>query len=119
MPEPERIKCLKGKMLYLENKASRIEKLGIDKGLYNGFYLLLSSYVHTFPIGFYRIGDRNRGRGVENSVDRKYINSCMEAASFFLIRGAKEMIHLFPGTDLYVSESALSVLGESSTAAGK
>ena len=96
--------CLKARKLYLQSQDELVEKFGIERALFRGLYVLLSSHVHTFPLGFYRIGMENRGRGLETEVDRMYMTTAVKIASFFIRRAAKEMIQLFPGADEGLSE---------------
>jgi len=113
LTDSEQKDCLKAKKLYLQSQDELIEKIGVDPRFYRGLYMLLSSHVHTFPLGFYRIGSENRGRGLENTVDRAYICGCLETSAFFVRRAAKEMVGMFPGADREISETGRAALAES------
>ena len=105
--------CLGARKLYLQTQDELIEKIGIEHNFFRAIYEFFSSQVHTFPMGFFRIGEGNRGRGLENETDRTYVTTAVELSSFFLKRAAKEMIHLFPGADEGVSRKGQAAIYES------
>lgn len=91
--------CLKGRKLYLQTQDELMQKVGFEADHYRAIYILLSSHVHTYPLGFYRLGEGGRGRGLENDVDRSYITGCIELCGLFLERAQKEMLELFPNAE--------------------
>lgn len=98
--------CLKAKKAFTLSRDDLIARMGLNVSKIRGYYLFLSSQVHSYPLGFYRTGEGGRGRGIENDVEKRYIEWALTSAKFFLQRALKEMISLFPG-----SESCLSAQG--------
>ena len=103
LPPKRQKEHLSGRKLYLQNRSELIKKIGIDQNVWRAVYMFFSSQIHTFPLGYYRIGEGDRGRGLENETDRKYITAAVELSCFVLKRAAKEMACLFPGADEGVS----------------
>ena len=103
---------LSARQLYLENRSELIRRIGIDQNVWRAVYMFFSSQIHTFPLGYYRIGEGDRGRGLENETDRKYITTAVDLSCFVLKRAAKEMVNLFPGADKGLSKSVRATIDE-------
>lgn len=50
-------------------------------------YLFLSNQSHSFPMSYYRSESESRGSGVENDVDKGYIEQCLEWIIDYLKKG--------------------------------
>jgi hypothetical protein len=61
----------------------------------NGLYSFYSAQTHSFPMGFYRMDEQNRGRGVENEVEKGYIGGALEFNAITLNRCTDYMQNLF------------------------
>jgi hypothetical protein len=55
-----------------------------------------STYVHSFPLSFYRMADQKRGTGVENRVDKGYISGTLELVTKMTIAASSGMRKLCP-----------------------
>jgi hypothetical protein len=93
------VDCLKAKNVYLLTQDDLMKRIGVDTGFFRGLYIFLSSQTHSYPLGFYRTGEDNRGRGLENRVEKNYICSMLSIARFFVRRATREMVELFPDAD--------------------
>ena len=91
--------CLKAKSAFLLSQDDLIARMGLNVSKFRGYYVFLSSQVHSYPLGFYRTGEGDRGRGLENEVEKGYIEWALTSAKFFVRRASKEMIKLFPDAD--------------------
>ncbi|MHB8483392.1 MAG: DUF5677 domain-containing protein [Nitrospiria bacterium] len=94
---------LRAKSAYLLTQDDLMKRIGLDIGSFRGLYIFLSSQTHSFPLGFYRTGVDNRGRGLENRVEKNYICSMFSISSFFVRRATNEMVDLFPNSDCNLS----------------
>jgi len=110
MPHKRRNELLKGKVAYLVNQDELLERTGEDKNLFRLMYRFLSSYVHTFPTAFYRMGEGDRGRGLESPIERDYICIALEFVSPFLGRAIREMVEIFPNTRASIPEKLVSIV---------
>lgn len=52
-------------------------------------YLFLSNQSHSFPMAYYRTENEGRGSGVENEVDKGYIENCIDWITDYLKKGNK------------------------------
>ncbi|WHR59319.1 hypothetical protein [Acinetobacter haemolyticus] len=68
----------------------------MNKNDFRYWYKLLSANVHSFPMGFFRMIDGNRGTGVHSEVEEKYSAIALELAESYLIRGCCNMLNFFP-----------------------
>jgi hypothetical protein len=69
---------LKGERSSIITQDEILQRMGeFDEGT-RGYYRFLSSHAHSFPLGFYRMAEHNRGRGEENLVEKGYIGSTLE-----------------------------------------
>ena len=96
---------LKAKSAYLFDQDTLAKRIGLDAQFFRGLYIFLSSQVHTYPLGFYRTGEKNRGRGLENGVEKGYIEWMLSYATYFVRRASKEMVVLFPDSDQSLSKA--------------
>jgi len=110
LPEKIQKDCLKAKKLYLITQDDILEKMGFDSQVFRAFYILWSSHVHNFPIGFDRIGENNRGRGIENPVDKNHICSAIDLCIPFIQFVAKAHLDLFPEAAEEISDEGRQVL---------
>lgn len=105
LEERKQKEILKGSSAYLLTQDEIITKMGGDTMNFRGIYRFLSAHVHSLPLSFYRIGDQNRGRGLENQIEKNYICFTLEYLCEFLLRAVHEMIVLFPGSDNTLSKT--------------
>ena len=55
-----------------------------------------SNHVHSLPLGFFRTGIKNRGRGLENATDRSYTCTAVHVSTALMRRAARQMTAMFP-----------------------
>lgn len=103
LPEKTRKKCLNAEKLYITSKDDILEKIGFDPAAFWGLYLLWSSHIHSFPIGFYRTGENNRGTGLCNPTDQRHIILALEVCIDFLKSASRGHLKLFPGSDTNIT----------------
>jgi hypothetical protein len=87
---------LKGDAALLLSQDKLLERLEVEIGHFRGLYRFFSSHVHTFPLAFYRMAERNQGRGVESDWEKEYITSALEFAECPVRRSSYDMLKLFP-----------------------
>jgi hypothetical protein len=109
---PERVQqdCLKARKLYLLSQDDILKKMGIDIQIFRGLYILWSSHVHSFPMGYYRTFKNNRGTGVENPAEKHHICVAIEMCIKFIRCIAKAHLHLFPESAREIPEEGRQVL---------
>ena len=96
--------CLKAKKLFLLSQDELLERIGFDATAFRALYILWSSHMHTFPVGFYRTGENDRGRGIENPTEKRYICTAIEVCRAFIRKAAKAHLNFFPKAYQEVSE---------------
>lgn len=96
LQENEKSKYLKGKNAFFISREDIEEREGVDKNDFRYWYKLLSTHVHSFPMGFFRMIEGNRGTGVHSEVEEGYSAVALELAESYLIRGCRNMLIFFP-----------------------
>lgn len=96
LEEKDRSKYLKGKNAFFISREDIEEREGMNKNDFRYWYKLLSSNVHSFPMGFFRMIDGDRGTGVHSEVEEKYSAMALELAESYLVRGCNNMLNFFP-----------------------
>jgi hypothetical protein len=95
LPEKDRRKYLHGGHAYLHSLEEIATRAGIDVHTFRSLYKLLSSHVHGLPLSFYRMGEQERGRGVQSDVEEGYTQLCLSFAVTLLVAARDEMEGLF------------------------
>ena len=70
-------------ILYLDNELSADDRLR-------------SFHVHSLPVAFYRMADREQGRGIESEWEKSNIAMALEFSRHPIMRATQEMRVLFP-----------------------
>jgi len=91
LPQPQRKKLLKGEQASILIQDEILQRMGEAASGIRGYYRFLSSHMHSFPLGFYRMAEQGRGRGVENEVEKGYISSALEYCAEILTRCTDDM----------------------------
>jgi Family of unknown function (DUF5677) len=60
------------------------------------FWRWWSSYVHSFPMSYYRMPDQMRGTGIENRTDKKYISGALTIVTEIVRFSCAGMRRIFP-----------------------
>lgn len=103
LPRNVQSRCLKGKKPYLLSQDEILERAGFDASGFRALYILWSAHIHSFPLGYYRTGEDNRGRGLENPVDKGHICGALGVCTEFIRSAAKAHLYIFPGADSEIS----------------
>jgi len=96
LSEQQKNQYLKGKNAFFISREEIEEKEGMYKNDFRYWYKFLSSNVHSYPMGFFRMIDGDRGTGVHSEVEEKYSAMALELATVYLIRGCTNMLSFFP-----------------------
>ena len=96
IPEKKRKRFLKGDDASILTRGEVLKRMGaIWEGDTRGYYIFLSSHIHSFPLGYYRMAEHGRGSGVENDVEKGYIASALEFCTNILTRCTDDMRKIF------------------------
>lgn len=96
LPEKRQRHLLKGEVALMVTQDHLLKRLGVDVGAFRGLYRLFSSHVHTFPLSFYRMAEREQGRGTESDWEKEWIATALEFAESPLRRSIYDYLKLFP-----------------------
>lgn len=96
LPERRRKHLLKGENAMLLSQDELLKRMNEDVGFFRGMYRFLSFHVHSLPVAFYRMADREQGRGVESEWEKSNIALALEFASHPILRATEQMRVLLP-----------------------
>jgi hypothetical protein len=96
LPEGRRQHVLRGENALLLSQDELLSRMSEDVRFFRGMYRFLSFHVHSLPVAFYRMPDREQGRGVESGWEKRNIVMALEFAGRPLERATREMRALFP-----------------------
>jgi hypothetical protein len=92
---------LKGERSSILTQDEILVRMGQTTAMIRGYYRFLSSQSHPLPLGFYRTGEQNRGRGEENRVDKGYIAHALEFCADTLKRSTDDFQKTFADIVLF------------------
>lgn len=95
LPESLRRELLKGDRASVLTQDEILQRMGGFEQRTRGYCRFLSAHTHSFPLAFYRMADHDRGRGVENEVDKGYMAGALEFGSSVLTETTSEMQDAF------------------------
>ena len=75
---------LKGNNAFFLSKDEIVESYNGNVDDFRFAYRFLSNHTHTFPMGFYRMVQGNRGCGVETETEVHYTSLCLSWAAQYL-----------------------------------
>lgn len=110
-PENLKKECLKGKKALLLSREQIEEKSGRDKQLFKFLYKWFSSNTHTYPLGFYRMIDFDRGIGVKTEVEELYAASAIDVAENYLVAAIQRMFEIYSDIPDKLSPQELQLVG--------
>ncbi len=84
LTERKRKHFLKGNTAFFLSKDEIVASYGGDVDDFRFCYRFLSNHAHTYPMGFYRMKEGNRGCGVETSTEIHYTGMCLSWANEYL-----------------------------------
>jgi RimJ/RimL family protein N-acetyltransferase len=96
LPERRRKHVLKGDNALLLSQDELLKRMNEDISLFRGMYRFLSFHVHSLPVAFYRMAEREQGRGIESDWEKGNIANALEFARRPIVRATQEMRGLFP-----------------------
>jgi uncharacterized protein DUF5677 len=96
LPESRRRHVLKGENALLASQDELLKKMNENIGFFRGMYRFISFHVHSLPVAFYRMDEREQGRGVESEWEKTNIATAFEFALDPVVRATQEMRDLFP-----------------------
>ncbi len=103
---------LKGEKAFMISHDETETRLDNRVPAFKGLYKFLSQHVHTTPMSFYRMGEQDRGRGVENDADKGYIIFTLEVATGYLQQTVRDILNLFPDLTGILSRQELEFISE-------
>ena len=95
LSEKQQAHFLKGNTAFFKSQDEIVEASGGDISGFRFMYRFLSNNTHSFPMGFYRMADNDRGRGVESKIEIQYTGMCLHWAGEYLSKAKSEFIELF------------------------
>ena len=105
MPIPLQKKLLKGERACIYYQDEILNRMGEDASFIRGYYRFLSSHIHSYPLGFYRMADHWRGHGRENDIDKGYISSALEFCTDIIKRCTDDMQRAFSEIAVFSTNS--------------
>ena len=91
LPEAKRKKLLNGEQACILTQDEILQRMGEFAQQTRGYYRFLSSHTHSFPLAFYRMAERNQGRGEESHTEKGYTASAIEFAAKVIQRSTTDM----------------------------
>src|SRR5574337_174915 len=80
LSERRRQHILRGDNALLMSQDELLKRMNEDVGEFRGMYRFLSFHVHSLPVAFYRMADREQGRGTESDWEKRNIAMALEFA---------------------------------------
>jgi len=102
LPESLRKSLLKGERSSILTQDEIYAKVGGLPPHFRGLYRFFSSHAHSFPLAFYRTGERNRGRGEENDIEKGYIAGALDFSAEVLTKTTSDFQDSFVGLVTFV-----------------
>ena len=96
LPERRRKHVLKGENALLLSQDELLQRMGENAAVFRGVYRFLSFHVHSLPVAFYRMAEREQGRGIESEWEKSNIAMTLEFALDPVRRATRDMGYLFP-----------------------
>lgn len=98
LPPKQQGRFLRGERAWLLSQDELLQRAEISVGDFRGLYTYLSAQAHSFPLSFYRMAERDQGRGVENDAEKGSIAMILEFVASISEGSIRNMEHLFPGS---------------------
>jgi hypothetical protein len=94
---------LRGEHALLFSQDELLRRMNEDVAGFRGMYHFLSFHVHSLPVSFYRMAEREQGRGTESDWEKGNIAMALEFAAGAFRRATGEMRGLFPDVAPYTT----------------
>jgi hypothetical protein len=95
LPGRVRETLLKGKTATVEPEERILDRMFVLDEAGRAFLGFISSHAELSPLSYSRTGDGNRGLGVENDIDKKYLAIALDLSCEFVLRAASDMRKAF------------------------
>jgi len=95
LSEKQQAHFLKGNTAFFKSQDEIVEASGGDVSEFRYMYRFLSNNTHSFPMGFYRMAENDRGRGIESKIEIQYTGMCLQWAGYYLNKAKFEFVELF------------------------
>lgn len=99
LEEKQQRHFLKGTTAFFVSREEIEHKIGNSKSAFKVNYQLLSTYTHSFPMGFYKMFEPDRGTGVKTPIEEICSAYALGLAEEYLKLAINNMLEIFP--DLY------------------
>ena len=76
-----------------------LDRMGEDKANFRGIYRHFSAHTHSTPLSFYRMPERDLGRGIETPSEKQLMTLALGVAGRFLRRAIRDMVVFFPDAE--------------------
>lgn len=96
LDDKKKIIYLKGKNAFFISREDIEEKEEVNKNDFRLWYKLLSANIHSYPMGFFRMIDEDRGTGVHSELEENYSAVALDLAESYLKRACIHMLKIFP-----------------------
>ncbi|WP_444944813.1 DUF5677 domain-containing protein [Microbulbifer sp. ZKSA006] len=93
---------LKGNDAFFLTHDEILERLKANLSEFRFKYRFLSNHTHSFPMGFYRMLDGGRGRGVESRIEVQYSAMCLKWVTDYLLAATTQYAELFQVSEIEV-----------------
>lgn len=97
LDERKRKHFLKGNTAFFKSQDEIVESAGLSVKKFRLQYRFLSNQTHSYPMGFYRMVDSNRGMGLETETEVGYTAQTLSWLSEYIIKANTEMHDLWQG----------------------
>lgn len=89
-------RALNGRTPHFKKRDEIMIAAGLQLGEHKAAYHMFSTQIHSGPLAFYRMGEREQGRGVENPTEKGYIAWALTISGDLCQRSTQHMRTLFP-----------------------
>jgi hypothetical protein len=87
---------LRGNNAWLLSQDNLLKRMNEDVDKFRGIYRFFSFHIHSLPVSFYRMTEREQGRGIESDWEKTYMTMALDFALKPIQRANEEMLELFP-----------------------
>lgn len=87
---------LSGKKSFFISREEIEQRQGTDINNFRFWYKFLSTNIHTYPVGFYRMLISDRGTGVHSTIEESYSAFALDISEKYLLRGIRGFLNIFP-----------------------
>jgi hypothetical protein len=91
LPPGDQRRFLQGKQAYLYPLETIASNCGLEVEHFRFFYSLMSQHAHALPAAYFRMDERDRGRGVHSELEERYHQMCIGLVIALIAGAANEM----------------------------